>query len=101
MVLVRPGGWPLLPMRSLGGHAAAAAGTGTPGPQEPKSGANRRPAALVALLSSTATSRPVARAARRLPRRPAPAAIAVRRGRRCQCAGRLLLVHHPRGCAPL
>jgi len=96
MVLVRPGGWPLLHTRSPGGHAAAAAGAGTPGPQEPKCGANRRPPAPVALLSSTATSRPVARAARRLPRRPAPAAIAVRRVRRCQ---RLLLMHQPRGCA--
>ena len=96
MVLVRPGGWALLRTRSLGSHAAAAAGTGTPGPQEPKSGANRRPAAPVASLSRTATSRPVARAARRLPRRPAPAAIAIRQGRHCQ---RLLLVHQLRGCA--
>ena len=50
MVLVRPGGWPLLHTRSPGGHAAAAAGAGTPGPQEPKCGANRRPPAPVALL---------------------------------------------------
>ena len=48
MVVVRPGSWPLLHTRSLGGHAAAAAGTGTPGPQEPESGANRLPAAPVA-----------------------------------------------------
>jgi hypothetical protein len=84
MVLVRPGGWLLLRTRSLGGRAAAAAETNTLGPQGLKSGANRRPMALLNWAPPGATSWAVARAAWCLPRRPAPASIAVRRGRRWQ-----------------
>jgi len=81
---LRPGGWLLLRTRSLGGRAAAAAETNTLGPQGLKSGANRRPMALLNWAPPGATSWAVARAAWCLPRRPAPASIAVRRGRRWQ-----------------